>query len=104
MMTVLTTSKLRPGGEEEWDAAMRERFESARSTPGWVSGQLLTPEDDPLSRVIAGTWDSREDWMAWHDDPAFLEKRTLLERLESAPNVTRWFSVVADARAGGGHT
>ena len=50
--------------------------------------------------MIAGTWDSREDWMAWHDDPAFLEKRTLLERLESAPNVTRWFSVVA----GGGHT
>jgi hypothetical protein len=27
-----------------------------------------------------------------------MEKRTLLEGLESAPNVTQWFSVVADAR------
>jgi hypothetical protein len=51
--------------------------------------------------VIVGTWKSREDWMAWHDDPAFLDKRTVLEGLESAPNVTRWFSVVADARVGG---
>ena len=101
MMKVLTTSKLRPGGEEEWDAAMRERFESAQRMRGWVSGQLLTPEDEPLSRVIVGTWNSREDWMQWHDDPAFREKRTLLEGLESAPNVTQWFSVVADARAAG---
>ena len=101
MMTVLTTSKLRPGSQEEWDAAMRERFEYAQRMPGWVSGQLLTPEDDPLSRVIVGTWNSREDWMAWHDDPAFLDKRTVLEGLESAPNVTRWFAVVADARGGG---
>jgi heme-degrading monooxygenase HmoA len=101
MMTVLTTSKLRPAGQEEWDAAIRERFDSAQRMPGWVSGQLLTPEDDPLSRVIVGTWNSREDWMAWHDDPAFLDKRTVLEALESAPNVTRWFYVVADARVGG---
>jgi heme-degrading monooxygenase HmoA len=99
MMTVLTTSQLRPGGEEQWDAAMRERFESAQGRPGWVSGQLLTPEDEPRSRVIVGTWNSREDWMAWHDDPAFLDKRAVLEDLESGPNVTRWFTVVADARA-----
>ena len=101
MMTVLTTSRLRPGGEDQWDAAMRERFESAQRMPGWVSGQLLTPEDDPRSRVIVGTWNSREDWMAWHDDPAFLDKRAVLEGLESGPNVTRWFTVVADARADG---
>jgi heme-degrading monooxygenase HmoA len=101
MMTVLTTSRLNSGGEAEWDAAMRERFEAAQRMPGWVSGQLLTPEDDPLSRVIVGTWNGRDDWLAWHDDPAFLEKRTVLERLESEPNVTRWFAVVADARASG---
>ncbi len=101
MMTVLTTSKLRPGGQEEWDAAMRERFEAAQRMPGWVSGQLLTPEDDPLSRVIVGTWNSQEDWTAWHEDPEFLDKRAVLEELESGPNLTRWFDVVADARAQG---
>ncbi len=99
MMTVVTTTRLRPGGEEEWDAAMRERFDSARGRPGWISGQLLTPVDEPGARTIVGTWRGREDWEAWHDDPAFLEQRATLERLESEPNSTQWFEVVADARA-----
>ena len=99
MKTVVTTTRLRPGGEAEWDAAMRERFDSARGRPGWVSGQLLTPEDEPDRRTVVGTWRSREDWEAWHDDPAFLERRATLERLEAEPNHTQWFDVVADARA-----
>jgi heme-degrading monooxygenase HmoA len=101
MMTVVTTTRLRSGGEEEWDAAMRERFESARGRPGWISGQLLTPVDDAGTRTIVGTWRSREDWEAWHSDPAFLEQRTTLERLEAEPNRTQWFDVVADARTDG---
>jgi heme-degrading monooxygenase HmoA len=99
MMTVVTTARLRPGGEQEWDAAMRERFDSARGRRGWVSGQLLTPEGEEHTRTIVGTWHSREDWEAWHHDPGFLEQRTTLERLESEPSSTQWFEVVADARA-----
>jgi len=99
MMTVVTTTRLRPGGEDEWDRAMRERFDSARGRAGWVSGQLLTAERERSTRTIVGTWRSREDWQAWHDDPAFLEQRTVLERLEEAPNRTQWFDVIADARA-----
>ena len=38
MMTVVTTTRLRPGCEAQWDLAMRERFESAHTRPGWVSG------------------------------------------------------------------
>jgi heme-degrading monooxygenase HmoA len=101
MMTVVTTTLLRPGGEEEWDAAMRERFDSARSRPGWVSGQLLIPEAQRATRVIVGTWRSREDWESWHADPAFLERRATLEQLEAEPSRTEWFDVVADARAAG---
>ena len=36
MMTVLTTSTLRPGGQQEWDAVMRDRLEAAGRMPGWV--------------------------------------------------------------------
>lgn len=100
MMTVVTTTTLRTGGEGEWDTAMRDRFASARGRAGWISGQLLIPEAEPDTRTIVGTWRSREDWQAWHDDPAFLEQRTVLERLEAAPNRTQWFDVIADARAG----
>ncbi|MCW2676702.1 MAG: hypothetical protein JWR70_1742 [Modestobacter sp.] len=99
MMTVVTTTRLRPGVEQEWDAAVRERFESAHDRPGWVSGQLLTPEGEEHTRVIIGTWRSREDWAAWHEDPAFLERRARLEQSEAEPSHSQWFSVVADARA-----
>ena len=101
MMTVVTTTRLRPVGAQEWDAAMRERFDSARGRPGWISGQLLTPADEPGTRTIVGTWRSREDWEDWHADPAFLERRETLEQYEAEPSRTAWFSVVADARADG---
>ncbi len=80
---------------------MRERFDSARGRPGWVSGQLLTPDDAGSTRMIVGTWRSREDWESWHSDPAFLEQRGTLERLEEEPSRSVWFRVVADARAEG---
>jgi heme-degrading monooxygenase HmoA len=99
MMTVVTTTRLRTAGQDQWDAAMRERFDSARGRAGWISGQLLTPAGERDTRTIVGTWRSREDWQAWHDDPAFLEQRTVLERLEAEPNRTQWFDVIADARA-----
>jgi heme-degrading monooxygenase HmoA len=102
MMTVVTTTALRPGGEQEWDTAIRERFESARGRPGWISGQLLTPEAGQHTRVIVGTWLTREDWAQWHHDPAFLDQRATLERLEAEPSRVEWFSVVADARGDGG--
>jgi heme-degrading monooxygenase HmoA len=102
MMTVVTTTTLRPGAEREWDAAVRERFESAHGRPGWVSGQLLTPVGEEHTRVIVGTWHSREDWEAWHHDPAFLAQRTSFEGLEAEPSRMQWFVVIGHARADGG--
>ena len=49
--------------------------------------------------MIIGTWRSREDWAAWHDDPAFLERRARLEQSEAEPSHSQWYSVVASARA-----
>ena len=99
MMTVITTIRLRPGTEQEWDAAMRERFDSAHGRPGWVSGQLLTSEEGLHDRVIVGTWQSRKDWEAWHHDRAFLQQREALQGLEAEPSRVQWFTVVADGHA-----
>jgi heme-degrading monooxygenase HmoA len=99
MMTVITTMRLGPQDEEDWDSLIRQRFESAHDRPGWVSGQLLAPEDAPDTRVIVGTWRSREDWEAWHNDPAFLEQRTKLEQLDADQGSPTWYEVVAQARA-----
>ena len=99
MMTVITTMRIPADVEEDWDRLISQRFESAHNRHGWVSGQLLTPTDAPETRLIVGTWRSRSDWEAWHDDPAFLEQRTKLEGLHTRQDATTWFDVVAHAQA-----
>jgi heme-degrading monooxygenase HmoA len=99
MMTIITYVTLREGAEPEWDAAMRERLESARGRPGWLRGQLLIPLDGLNKRVIVGTWRSRADWEAWHQDPAFVATRTRLEALQAEPSQTAWYEVAVDHSA-----
>jgi heme-degrading monooxygenase HmoA len=99
MMTIVTHVRLKPGAEPEWDAAMRERMLAARDQPGWVGGQLLIPLDGLDRRLIAGTWQTRAHWEAWHNDPAFETTRRRLEGLEAAPAEHWWHEVVEDIRS-----
>jgi hypothetical protein len=55
MMTVVTTTRLHTGGEAEWDAAMRARFDSAGEHAGWISGADPDLGRRPVHRVIVGT-------------------------------------------------
>ena len=98
MMTIVTHVTLREGTEPEWDAAMRDRLAAAADKPGWVGGQLLMPLDRLNRRVIVGTWQTRADWEAWHQDPAFAETRQRLEGLEQGPAENWWHEVLEDVR------
>jgi heme-degrading monooxygenase HmoA len=99
MMTVITRVSLKAGREPEWDEAMRERLATAsQDRPGWVGGQMLIPENGANQRVIVGTWNSRADWEAWHDDPAFKDTRQKLEELQDKPDQMEWFEVSIEAR------
>lgn len=99
MMTIVTHVKLKEGSEPEWDAAMRERLAAARERPGWVGGQIMMPLDKLSARVIVGTWQTRADWEAWHNDKAFAETRKRLEGLEAGPPEQWWHEVLVDERA-----
>jgi heme-degrading monooxygenase HmoA len=94
-MTIVTQVVLRENGAEQWDAAMRARVDSAKDRPGWVAVQLLVPEGEPRRRAIVGTWESREDWAAWHDDETFRETRQQLDGLQAGPADTTWYEVTA---------
>jgi heme-degrading monooxygenase HmoA len=96
MMTIVTHVTLRQGAEPEWDAAMRERLAAATDKPGFVVGQLLMPLDKLNRRVIIGTWETRADWEAWHNDPAFTTTRARMEGLEEGP-AENWWHEVLDA-------
>jgi heme-degrading monooxygenase HmoA len=98
MMTIVTQVTLREDGVEQWEQAMQSRVDAAQDRPGWVAVQLLRPVDQPRTRTIVGTWESREDWAAWHDDEAFRETRTQLEGLQERPSETVWYDVVAGLR------
>ena len=99
MMTVVTTMDLRSGAADEWERLIQERFQSAQDREGWISGQLLSPTESSDVRVIIGTWRTKADWEAWHEDPAFLQNRTELDALQSSGHVTVWYDVIDDARA-----
>jgi heme-degrading monooxygenase HmoA len=100
MMTVITRVKLTSGSETEWDEAMRERLKAAHGQSGWVGGQLLSPVEGPNQRVIVGTWETRANWEAWHDDPAFQETRQRMEGLQEGPDEMEWMEVVTEGREG----
>ena len=99
MMTIVTHVKLKQGSEPEWDAAMRERLSAAKERPGWVGGQLMMPLDKLDERMIVGTWQTRADWEAWHNDKAFAETRKRLEGLEASPPQQWWHEVIVEERA-----
>ncbi len=97
MMTIVVHVKLKEGSEPEWDAAMRERLAAAKDRPGWVGGQIMMPLDKLNARVIVGTWQTRADWEAWHNDKTFAETRKRLEGLEAGPP-EQWWHEVLDLR------
>src|SRR5262249_14436122 len=98
MVTIVTDVRLKEGSEQDWDTAMRERMAAAKKHAGWVGGQMLWPEDDPTRRVIVGTWQTRDDWERWHEDPEFAETREELEGLVMEPEEHEWHEVVLDVR------
>jgi len=96
MVTIVTHVELKPGAESEWDRTMHERLRAAEGRPGWVAGILLQPVDKPNARVIVGTWESRDAWVAWHRDAAFRETRTRLDGLEARPAQEWWHEVLEE--------
>jgi heme-degrading monooxygenase HmoA len=97
MVTTVSHVRLKEGVGPAWDEAMRERLEAARSTPGWVAGQVLEPVDGSNLRVIVGTWRSREDWERWHGDASFQAMRERLDEMEDGPHQQWWHEVTVAA-------
>src|ERR1700754_2353243 len=101
MMTVVTQVALKQGCEPEWDTAMRERLAAAGGRPGWIGGQLLIPLDGHNKRAVIGSWETRADWEAWHEDERFLETRRRMEGLQDGGRERAWYEVVTEARGAG---
>jgi heme-degrading monooxygenase HmoA len=93
-MPIVSLVALTPGTAAVWDRPMHERLRVAERRPGWIASQLLQPVDKPHDRVIVGTWESREQWAAWHTDATFRETRQRLDGLQARPAQEWWHQVV----------
>ena len=99
-MLTVTRLTLKDGTDQEWDTTMSDRMQAARDQAGWIGGQLLKPLDDPATRVIVGTWESRAHWEDWHNEEAFRATRERLEGLQTGPADVTWHEAVIDRRGG----
>jgi heme-degrading monooxygenase HmoA len=98
MVTVVTHVRIRDGREQEWDDVFAKRVQAARDQPGFEVVQLCRPEGASGERVIVGTWQTHDDWKAWHEDPAFLETRNELEQIDEDSEGSKWYEVVVEER------
>ena len=94
MESVITRVAVNDGSAPDWEAVMRDRMTAAESSPGWIGGSILTPEDDANARVIVGLWESRDAWQQWHEDPAFRDTAERLKGLERDAGTPTWHEVV----------
>lgn len=94
MMTVVTHIEIAEGNEPDWDAAMRERVDSAKQQPGFMSVQVCIPVDGLNERVVIGSWQTRADWEAWHESRIFAETRERMDRCEVQRKGEWWHEVL----------
>jgi heme-degrading monooxygenase HmoA len=98
MVTVVTRVRIKDGREAEWDKVFGERAQAARDQDGFVFVQLCRPEGSQSERVVVGTWESRDNWEAWHTDEAFVETRRQLEEIDDEQAGSEWWDVVVEER------
>jgi heme-degrading monooxygenase HmoA len=60
---------------------------------------LLIPLDGHNKRTVIGTWASRADWEAWHEDSTFAETRGRMDGLQEGRSEMVWYEVVTEGRA-----
>jgi len=96
MMTVITETVVRAGQEDAWERAYHQRAAEAQGQPGWIALQLLIPTDEPRTRVVVGTWQTREHWETWHATEDFQRTREQLNAATEREGGERWFQVVEE--------
>jgi heme-degrading monooxygenase HmoA len=94
MMTIVSRVRVKEGEAPAWDEAFRERAAAASKQPGFVTMQLCMPVGALDERVVIGTWQTRADWEAWHNDPTFVETRGRLEQTDDEKTYEEWYEVV----------
>jgi heme-degrading monooxygenase HmoA len=83
---ILIQRKVKAGKEAELNAIVRELRSYAMHAEGFISGETLRSIDDPSIHLVISTWQSMDDWNAWHNSPKRKEIQKKINAVLAEPS------------------
>jgi len=92
MVKVLLERTLKGRHVSEIVRLLRQMRVLAMQQPGYISGETLHAVDDPNHYLVISTWESREHWQAWFDNPQRLVMQTEIDNYMDSPTLIRVYT------------
>jgi len=96
MIRVIIERRAKEEWELELSVLLLDLRNKAMRQPGYVSGETLVAEADPLLYIVIGTWRSVEFWQAWASSTERGEMVAQVESLLYAPEKTTILNFVEE--------
>jgi len=77
MVRIMIKRNVKKGEEGKVREALKDFRAAALYQRGYITGETLVRTDDPNIILVISTWDSLENWNAWHEN----ERRAQLSAL-----------------------
>lgn len=58
---------------------------AVQQAKGYISGETLRDLDNPKRYLVIGTWNTLEDWKAWHKNPERIKIQEEINKLLRTP-------------------
>lgn len=75
---VLAYAKIDLADAAAFEEAFKETTRMVRGTPGHITDELLLQDDEPGSYIVLSEWETKEQFLAWVDDPIHMEATTAI--------------------------
>jgi heme-degrading monooxygenase HmoA len=79
---MMVFATIKPGEEEQFEAAFSEVTAKVKGTPGHISDELLRDvtdkkdPDEPSRYILLSEWESVDAFLAWEDAPIHMQTTT----------------------------
>ncbi|MCD6567415.1 MAG: antibiotic biosynthesis monooxygenase [Dehalococcoidia bacterium] len=78
MVRVMIKRKVKAGEEGKLQEALKDFRSAALYQRGYITGETLVRTEDPRIFLVMSTWDSLENWNAWHENERRVQLADLL--------------------------
>jgi heme oxygenase (mycobilin-producing) len=78
MVRVMIKRRVKAGEVPKVEEALKDLRAAALYQRGYITGETLVRVDDPSTMLVISTWDSLENWNAWHENERRVQLADLL--------------------------